>query len=417
MWTGLRGKPLAWDETDGDANGLVKEVCDYLSPTAHTGSRAAESKGLFVAALRLVTRVPGAKFQKYSPPRYMQLYHTHVWQGETGQQPTDLPPYATGTLASVWYEALGQQLAQNMGQHVLSWWRQARRLSRASLACALQQAWLHPPSYKQRRPLEQAALGTLLKGDGTAVFTSPYSVCTAVAHLQQLTAVDPFEQQLEQQAQQLQQQRAELAAVAHSNTIRSCQRILQTQVPVKKKKNPSDAEAEAVKADTWQDRLFPLTDEACALAQQQVQAAAPIATAAPPQQQVQAAAPIATAATAQQPAQPQQSQSVQRDRTGNAGGEPSVVDRQEQASRRKAVPLLANGPATVRLDVHQRQDPASTGSCTLVCALLQQRANELQAVQPALARSAARRKMAAAAEWVRGMPGPQTADDVVKGCT
>lgn len=222
---------------------MVEEAVALLTPSGYKGSPAVESYPLFVAALRLVTKVPGAKQTKYRPPVYMAAYYAQVWLA-AARQTVELPPYVTGTVVSVWFEALGQQLAQNMGQHVLTWWQQARRLARASLSCALQQAWLHQPSGRQRRPLEQAACGSLLKGDACAVFATLDSVFTAAVQQQQQQH-EEGQQQHNQHEQQLQHQRARLAAAAHSHTIRSCQSKLQRQ---------------AADGTSWQDRLMPLTD-------------------------------------------------------------------------------------------------------------------------------------------------------------
>jgi hypothetical protein len=96
---------------------------------------------LFVAALRLVTAVPGAQYCRYKPPPYLQKYQQEVWPAAARQQVV-LAPYVNGTLASVWFEAVAQQMAQNMGQHVLGWAPQVKRIARAALSSALQHARL-----------------------------------------------------------------------------------------------------------------------------------------------------------------------------------------------------------------------------------------------------------------------------------
>lgn len=77
--------------------------------------------------------------------------------------------------------------------------------------------------------------------------------------------------------------------------------------------------------------------------------------------------------------------------------------------------LVVNGPAT---QGHGRncQDPADTGACTLVRALLHQQANYLQALQPVLECNAARRKMSAGTDWLRAMTIPQFAEELLMGC-
>ena len=112
-----------------------------LTANSQTVKPTTESIRLFKAALRLVTSVPGAEATKYRPPKYMGLYYAQVWPA-TAKQTVDLPFYVKGAHASVWFEAVSKQLAQNMGQHVLNWLQLARRVTRASLSCAFQQAWL-----------------------------------------------------------------------------------------------------------------------------------------------------------------------------------------------------------------------------------------------------------------------------------
>ena len=92
------------------------------------------------------------------------------------------------------------------------------------------------------------------------------------------------------------------------------------------------------------------------------------------------------------------------------------VQQQSVGRRRAEAPPMVNGPAVQGYDA-QRQDPEDTAGCTFVCALLQQQAGDLRAMQPDLECNAARRKMAAAAEWLRAQTTPQVPEDFLGGCT
>ena len=446
----------------------------------------------------------------------------------------ELPLYVTGTLASVWLEALAQQLAQNMGQHVLGWWQRARRLARASLSIALEQAWLNPVSHRQRRPLEQAACAALLKGDASAIFALPDSMFAAAAQQQQQDGA----QQQQPREQQIRHQRAQLAAALHSQTIRSCQSKLQMR---------------ATSGTTWQDQLMPLNgtgilslassclvledtmmkelnsflglahsavlqhgisqddavQAASAAAQQAtahaqhcaqlctyaasamtgmseyaalerdlqhaatllqqareyscgllarlhgatsaqlpdavtvdqlswaalhavwdawtvlcsastsvvaLQAQAEAAATATASRQQPQPPPSQTAATVRQQ-QPHQPHTSPHDATAGTAATPIDEGRQQPGGNRSAATSpVVNGPAVQGHGTH-RHDPADTGACTLVCALLRQQASGLHAIQPALQCSAARRKMAAATEWLRAIKAPQNQEDLLGDCT
>lgn len=310
----------------------------------------------------------------------MALYHENVWP-EAARLTVELPLYVTGTLASVWFEALAQQMAQNLAQHALAWWKQARRLARASLSCAQQTAWMHQQGFKQRAPLEQVASLSMLKGDASAVFASQYSMFTAAAHN------DP--QQGQRQGHRweghLRQERAELAAALHNHTVRNSLFVLQW---------PKD------NGMTWQDDLLrPISTQDTAAASAGMTSAHAVYAA---QQQPQQQPP-------QQPLQqPQQQQPQSQD----------ASQQQPSGPRRRAAPctMLVNSQAAQGHGM-LRQDPADTRACMFVSALLKQQATELQATQPALECIAARRKMAVAAEWLRAMTTTPSPDDLLGGST